>query len=73
MTITMYSPFNPHTYTDMKHTIIMIRTYETSIEVEADTEFEAYEKAVSHPDRYALELEQCCITDEKYINEKNME
>lgn len=49
------------------YTIKMIRTYETIIEVDADTQEKAIAEASSHPDRYAFELEQCCVTSEEYV------
>ena len=44
-------------------TFIMTRTYETVIEIEADNYDEALEQ-LEKTDRYAIELEQCCVVDE---------
>lgn len=51
------------------YTVKMIRTYETILEVEADSEQQAIELASQLPDRYAVELEQCCVTSEEYAVE----
>lgn len=57
----------------MKHTILMIRVWETAIEVEADDKHHALEIASRHPDRYVLELEQCAITGERYVHQDDAE
>jgi hypothetical protein len=41
----------------------MTRTYETVIEIEAETYNEAY-KEFSEKNVYAIELEQCCVIEE---------
>ena len=45
------------------YTFIVTRTYETTIEIEAETYGEAYEQ-FSETNINALELEQCCIVEE---------
>ena len=47
----------------MTHTFTMTRTYETIIEVEAEN-YEDALKQLSQIDVYAIELEQCCVTEE---------
>jgi hypothetical protein len=54
--LTKTKHMNPYTFT-------MTRTYETIIEIEADNYEEAVQK-LSETDVYAIELEQCCVTDE---------
>lgn len=49
--------------THMTHTFTMTRTYETIIEVEADN-YEDAIKQLYQIDVYAIELEQCCVTEE---------
>jgi len=44
-------------------TFTMTRTYETVIEIEASN-YEDALKQLSETDVYAIELEQCCVTDE---------
>lgn len=41
----------------------MTRTYETIIEVDAES-YEDAVKKLSETDVYAIEMEQCCVTDE---------
>lgn len=50
------------------YTFTMIRTYETIIEIDAENYEEAMKK-LSETDVYAIELEQCCVTDEKMYSE----
>ena len=47
----------------MNYTVIMKRTYETAIVIEAQTEAEAIAIAESSPNRYAEELKQCNVID----------
>ena len=44
-------------------TFIMTRTYETVIEIEAETYNEAYNQ-FSEKNVYEIELEQCCVVEE---------
>lgn len=44
-------------------TFIVTRTYETIIEIEAETYSEAY-KQFSETDVHVVELEQCCVIEE---------
>jgi hypothetical protein len=46
-------------------TLTMTRTYETIFEVEADSVSDAIANLYKNNDRYAVELEQCCVIDEK--------
>lgn len=55
----------------MTHTFIMTRTYETLIEIEADN-YEDALKQLSQTDIYAIELEQCCVTEEIIENENGI-
>lgn len=41
----------------------MTRTYETIIEIDAES-YEDAVKRLSETDVYAIEMEQCCVTDE---------
>ena len=43
----------------------MSRTYETIFEIEAENESEALNKLEQMEDRYAVELEQCCVINEQ--------
>lgn len=46
-------------------TVIMNRTYTTSFTVKAESNEEAIEKVKAMgDDKYVVELEQCCVTDE---------
>jgi hypothetical protein len=45
------------------YTFIVTRTYETTIEIEAETYSEAYDQ-FSEKNVYAIELEQCCVIEE---------
>lgn len=51
-----------------KFTFKMTRTYETIIEIEAEN-FDDAQKQFAGIDRYAIELEQCCVTNEDMICE----
>lgn len=51
-------------------TVVMKRTYETTFEIEAETEAEAIEKVEGNGDRYTEELNQCNCTDQDYFIEK---
>jgi hypothetical protein len=51
-----------------KFTFIMTRTYETLLEIEAENYADA-QKQLAGIDRYAIELEQCCVTNEDMICE----
>ena len=57
----------------MNYTVIMKRTYETAIVIEAQTEAEAIAIAESSPNRYAEELEQCNVIEESYCIEGPVE
>lgn len=57
----------------MNYTVIMKRTYETAIVIEAQTEAEAIAIAESSPNRYAEELEQCNVIEESYCIEEPVE
>jgi hypothetical protein len=57
-----------NTHKMKSYTFTMTRTYETLIEVDANDYEEAIRK-LSETDVYAIELEQCCVTDEVVINE----
>lgn len=57
----------------MNYTVIMKRTYETAIVIEAQTEAEAIAIAESSPNRYAEELEQCNVIEESYGIEEPVE
>jgi len=48
-----------------KFTLTMSRTYETIFEIEAENESEALNKLEQREDRYAVELEQCCVINEQ--------
>jgi hypothetical protein len=50
------------------YTFILTRTYETSIEIDAENYDEAVKK-LSEVDVYALELEQCCCVEESVSHE----
>ena len=47
-------------------TVIMTRVYQTSFTVKANNEKEAIEKVKALEDKYAVELEQFCVTNEKF-------
>ena len=47
-------------------TVIMMRTYETAFTVKAASVEEAIEKVEEMEDKYAVELEQCCVTYENF-------
>ena len=47
-------------------TVTMIRTYETSFTVKAESNEEAIEKVKAMEDKYTVELEQCCVTQESF-------
>lgn len=51
-----------------KFTFKMSRTYETIIEIDAENYADA-QKQLAGIDRYAIELEQCCVTNEDMICE----
>ena len=57
----------------MNYTVIMKRTYETAIVIEAQTEAEAIAIAESSPNRYTEELEQCNVIEESYYIEEPVE
>ena len=57
----------------MNYTVIMKRTYETAIVIEAQTEAEAIAIAESSPSRYTEELEQCNVIEESYCIEGPVE
>lgn len=46
------------------YNITMRRVYETSLQYEAQSEKEAMEKFEADSSKYAVELEQCCVTNE---------
>jgi riboflavin synthase alpha subunit len=48
-----------------KFTLTMSRTYQTIFEIEAENESEALNKLEQMEDRYAVELEQCCVINEQ--------
>lgn len=54
------------------YTFTMSRTYETIFEIEAQNYAEAVNKLHKDVDRYAVEMEQCCVINEeiKCIDEK---
>lgn len=54
------------------YTFTMLRTYETIFEIEAQNYAEAVNKLHKDVDRYAVEMEQCCVINEeiKCIDEK---
>lgn len=56
-----------------KYTITMIRTYETTLEYDADTPEQALEQYTQDQEKYAVELEQCCVTSESYMLEEPIE
>ena len=50
----------------------MTRIYETLIEIDAENHNEAFEKLDELGDMiYTIELEQCCVTEEKIELEKS--
>jgi hypothetical protein len=51
-----------------KFTFKMSRTYETIIEIDAENYADA-QKQLAGIDKYAIELEQCCVTNEDMICE----
>ena len=57
----------------MEYTVVMKRTYETAIVIEAQTEAEAIAIAESSPNRYTEELEQCNVIEESYYIEEPVE
>lgn len=57
--------------THMTHTFTMTRTYETIIEVEADSHEHALQQ-LSKIDVYSIELEQCCVTEEVIKDENGL-
>ena len=50
----------------MEIEVIMVRTYETKLVYEADSFEEAVKMAMADEGRYAVELEQCCVTEEYF-------
>jgi len=48
-----------------KFTLTMSRTYQTIFEIEAENESEAISKLEQMEDKYAVELEQCCVINEQ--------
>lgn len=46
------------------YNITMRRVYETVLQYEAQSEKEAMEKFKADGSKYAVELEQCCVTNE---------
>ena len=54
------------------YTFRMTRIYETLIEIDAENHNEAFEKLDELGDMiYTIELEQCCVTEEKIELEKS--
>jgi len=51
------------------YTFTMTRTYETIIEIDADSYADA-EKKLSEIDVYAIEMEQCCCIEESVSHEE---
>lgn len=46
------------------YTVTMRRVYETVLQYEADSEKDALSKFEADSYKYAVELEQCCVTNE---------